>query len=380
MALSLMGNTLVCDKIVTFLEVQETIFLMRCGHDLFNAIKSVNRTSCRKLSFNWKDCHNKVNILKLYNLHCCEVYINTNFPRERYLLPLDQQTDEVCHEQRKMPSELLSLIELSNLKRLEFEFGEITQDTLKAVSTLVHLPRLSFKRTITDEGLVHLTSLQNLRTLELSECKITNNGLVQVAKLTNLTILLVDSTDITDEGLVHLSCMQNLRTLDLSECQITDNGLQHVCGLPNLNTLHLRDCMQINGTGLSHFNHDCKLSALVLYPNLNDNGLLQICKLKNLNYLHIRGNDQITIDGVDHIITDLRKLQYLDVSKCVRINIKNFTNAYLNPLLKIRWGNTCIAYINTMEYLPYTEFVDERDSLGDEYKMDRLAELYLRDD
>ena len=51
----------------------------------------------------------------------------------------------------------------------------------------------------------------------------------------------LSSTEITDEGLMHLKGLTNLRGLDLWRTQITDAGLLHLKGLTKLQNLDLRD-------------------------------------------------------------------------------------------------------------------------------------------
>src|SRR5262249_13797928 len=51
---------------------------------------------------------------------------------------------------------------------------------------------------LTDAELVHLSGLQNLKSLDLSGTKVTDAGMAQLAKLTNLEHLDLASTEITD--------------------------------------------------------------------------------------------------------------------------------------------------------------------------------------
>lgn len=54
-----------------------------------------------------------------------------------------------------------------------------------------------------------------------------------------LTWLNLCSTEITDAGLVNVGRLSDMQELDLSITKITDEGLQHLCSLTELNDLWL---------------------------------------------------------------------------------------------------------------------------------------------
>ena len=90
MSLILVENHLIGNKIVSFLNLHETISYMRSSRDHFQAI--INVQPRRTLMFNLKDCRSKVNVLKVYNLHENEVLIST-FPLLS-TFPLRRRSDE----------------------------------------------------------------------------------------------------------------------------------------------------------------------------------------------------------------------------------------------------------------------------------------------
>ena len=77
---------------------------------------------------------------------------------------------------------------------------------------------------ITDEGLKDLAKLQNLKTLFLGGTKITDAGLKEVTKLQKLKWLDLVNTQITDAGLKELVKLRDLQLLDLYGTKITDTG------------------------------------------------------------------------------------------------------------------------------------------------------------
>jgi len=75
--------------------------------------------------------------------------------------------------------------------------------------------------------------------LDLSDTKITDKGLQQVAKLKNLTRLSLDNTAISDAGLAHLQHSESLLYLNLYHTGISDKGLKNLEGIKNLKALYL---------------------------------------------------------------------------------------------------------------------------------------------
>ena len=62
--------------------------------------------------------------------------------------------------------------------------------------------------------------------VSLRGTEVTDAGLKDLARLTNLTTLVLEVTQVTDAGLKDLARLTNLTTLDLRGTQVTDAGLQ----------------------------------------------------------------------------------------------------------------------------------------------------------
>ena len=321
MSLILVENHLIGNKIVSFLNLHETISYMRSSRDHFQAI--INVQPRRTLMFNLKDCRSKVNVLKVYNLHENEVLISTflSFPLRRRS---DENKISKLKIEKYMRSEVNSLKELRNVKNLDLIFAKLTIDTLKAVSALKNLRVLSIRsnNTLSPTGLQQiLSNLTNLIDLDISDCRrITDASLKHFTGQHNLKALYLANTKITDKGLVHLSLLLNLSKLDLSDTNITDNGLVFVSNLVNLRDLYLNGCKYISGTGLSNFSNDCKLSNLSINPNVTDTGLDTIAKLSNLTQLYLRPNCQITEDAVERNFVYLKKLYVFHFNNGTRLS------------------------------------------------------------
>lgn len=80
-----------------------------------------------------------------------------------------------------------------------------------------------------------------------------DTGLRQLARLHQLTTLIVSATGITNQGLDHLLEMPKLQRLDLSHCtSIGDLGLRRLEQLRTLRYINLRGCPRITQAGLKH--------------------------------------------------------------------------------------------------------------------------------
>jgi hypothetical protein len=114
--------------------------------------------------------------------------------------------------------------------------------TLEQVARLTALQSLSIdSEAITDKGLESIASLKSLRELEIDSCPITDKGLRAIANLKSLRELEIDSCPITDAGLAAIAQLTNLRSLTLYSLPITNAGIAHLRGLTNLESLTLTE-------------------------------------------------------------------------------------------------------------------------------------------
>ena len=90
----------------------------------------------------------------------------------------------------------------------------------------------------TDEDLVNIAKLNNLRRLILSGSRVTDAGMVQLKGLTRLMCLDLSQTKVGDAGLEHLKGLANLRSLTLYSTDVTDGGVKKLQkALPNCKIL-----------------------------------------------------------------------------------------------------------------------------------------------
>ncbi|QDT01250.1 leucine-rich repeat domain-containing protein [Adhaeretor mobilis] len=136
---------------------------------------------------------------------------------------------------------------------------------------------------ISDEEVIQLSSLlHKVRYINLRETNISNKGIGQLWKLTNLEELRLSSTEIGDDGMASIGRCSSLNTLGLADTPVTDSGLLHLKKLSKLQTIHLS------------------------YTSVTAEGVIQVLKssrdtLKWLNVKHTLVDDSIAqhLQGMD---------------------------------------------------------------------------------
>jgi hypothetical protein len=97
--------------------------------------------------------------------------------------------------------------------------------------------------------------------LQLDFC--TDLDVQTVAEMTHLEFLRLDSTAVTDDGLIWIRPLKNLTTLVLASNSITDAGLQNLKGLGDLENLYL-EFVPITDAGLESLHGLTRLRQLSL--------------------------------------------------------------------------------------------------------------------
>jgi Leucine-rich repeat (LRR) protein len=100
-----------------------------------------------------------------------------------------------------------------------------------------------------DEDLQPLAQLSTIEQLRLGD-KTIDEGLSNVAELSNLKSLQIDSSHVTDRGLKQLGNLKNLESLSLQYAQVDDEGLRQLAPLAHLNFISLRHTM-VTGDGVA---------------------------------------------------------------------------------------------------------------------------------
>jgi Leucine-rich repeat (LRR) protein len=153
---------------------------------------------------------------------------------------------------------------LPDLETLEIgDKRQVTDDGLVHLAGLKNLRVLYLYRTgVKGEGLKHLRGLKRLESISLDGTPATDDAAEQVAQLPRLRWLALHNTRITDEALAHLAKTLSLEELRLSDTDITDEGLLHLHNLKSLKELSLHHT-NVTSAGISKLEQalpDCSIS------------------------------------------------------------------------------------------------------------------------
>ena len=121
--------------------------------------------------------------------------------------------------------DLIRLQMLTDLRSIDLQRTRITDDGLARLQAMSELSSLNLDDThVTDTGLGHVQSLARLRILSLCGTHITDAGLIHLRELTRLQLLWLSGTRITDAGLPHLQSMTALQTVNVTFTKVTQDG------------------------------------------------------------------------------------------------------------------------------------------------------------
>jgi len=137
---------------------------------------------------------------------------------------------------------MISLEEL-DIAHHFFPYNPVTNDGIMHITSLIHLRVLNVSHTrFADDGMNYLQSLKHLRNFIAIFCCITGASLDCLCNLEYLRYLNFSHNPITDVRLKEFHCLKFLEDLDLSNCcGVTDLGLQDLSVLTWLKHLDVCD-------------------------------------------------------------------------------------------------------------------------------------------
>jgi Leucine-rich repeat (LRR) protein len=155
--------------------------------------------------------------------------------------------------------------------------------------------------------------------LDLAQSWVTDAELARFARRTDLRSLNLSQTKITDIGLEHLKSLRGVRELDLRYAEyITDAGIAYLKGWKDLERLDLRGT-RITSRALEHVAGLTRLRSLdVAFTDVSDDGLEFLTGIEKLESLAIGGN-RMSGAGLP-LLKQLPALRRLDVSGIQRVD------------------------------------------------------------
>lgn len=197
---------------------------------------------------------------------------------------------------------------LSSLRELNLRSSSVSDEGAAHLSKLPSLSALFLSHSkVTEKGVGHLVKMRSLETLELYGNEIGDAGVERLRELKSLRRLGIGSDHyLSDDGLRHLTDLENLEWLDLSNTSIGDQALARLKNLPRLQYLRLTDTNVSDG-GLAHLRDFRSLQDLLLPAGISDRGLEHVSKVGTLRSLLVQ-HSPITDAGV----SALERLAFLE--------------------------------------------------------------------
>lgn len=198
------------------------------------------------------------------------------------------------------PEEYLELVETPTLPEpkpgdLTKAEVELTEEGLLQLSKLPHLKSLQlFERTITAKQLQAIAKIQGLASLRMIAGKIAEEGLQDLVGLKDLTklelsyfYLWYQDQSLTDVGVAAIGRLNNLKALSISVSGVAQAGFTHLANLTNLSTFKLV-ILSATDEQLKWISLVRSISHLSLERGgVTDASLVDVGKLTNLKQLNL---------------------------------------------------------------------------------------------
>ncbi|MCA9173973.1 MAG: hypothetical protein KDB14_05745 [Planctomycetales bacterium] len=183
---------------------------------------------------------------------------------------------------------------------------KVNDRTLGLVGRMRNLVRLQLRDSeITAAGLRKLSELRHLRLLDLSDKHLTDDC---AETLREMGMLFFNDTATTEKDVARPGSVDDVVSLTLHGCPLTDAGIQQFAEFKNVVYLDLRST-KVTSAGIAAVS-DMKLQWLHLeHSALTDDGLQAVGSFRTLRILGL-GGLPITDAGLKHLVT-LKQLTHL---------------------------------------------------------------------
>jgi len=226
---------------------------------------------------------------------------------------------------------LTHLRDIPRLKELVLGGDGFREDNLAILSELKALRRLYLREvTLTENGFRHLRQASQFTMLSLEHPKspITEDEILGLVSIKQLKELSLRGDSISADGLVHLKHLKYLDTLTLRGPMLTDKEIAGVGGLSKLKKLYLRGT-KITNAGLAYLkNMNCLEVLIVNLTNVDDDGITCLVGLPCLRHIGCLGT-KITDVSLEKL-AKCKQLRILDASACDNITadgVRSFKKA-----------------------------------------------------
>ena len=151
-----------------------------------------------------------------------------------------ERVDLGQEEEPTADEQIAAIKDLSHVQKVNVDLFDVTDAGLAQLAKATQLRELNLNQCdkLTVAGLAHLKGLTQLEYLTFENTAVTDDALAHLSGLTGLWVLNLNDTAVTDAGVVHLKHMSRLRELWLPRSAVTDVVLAQIKAWPELYTLN----------------------------------------------------------------------------------------------------------------------------------------------
>ncbi|MEN6626953.1 MAG: thioredoxin-like domain-containing protein, partial [Candidatus Sumerlaeia bacterium] len=229
---------------------------------------------------------------------------------------------------------LATIARLGKLKKLALFTHNATNEGLARLTALQDLEDISIYNNsgaLTIGGLNHLNALKKLNKVGAFQIVQDDSGLdlSGLAELQWLHLSIHEYQSLRDEDLAGIAHCKNLTWLGLmlTDDRITDHGMANLAELTSLQILFIGSS-RITGLGVKPLAHMPNLFNLTIRGKIDSDGLAEISKLKTISILTVATSVPISPEAMDRVKTNLTALQ-----QCVIGSDEVAAAAYCHELL-----------------------------------------------
>ena len=199
---------------------------------------------------------------------------------------------------------------LPNLRKLYLWRNKVTRLQINALAELTDLTRLNFSSgTLTDDDLEPLARLSKLRELEILPSELEGSYLRFFAGHSNLKSVLLHSSKLTVEGVSALHELQQIEKVNFEKSRFTNEHLWQLVGLKKLHHIYLNGA-QIDDDSAKAFLSIPKLRRLRVQASpLTDDFMRQVSRMGSLTYFDATSTP-ISDAGLKYL-EPLKRLDYV---------------------------------------------------------------------
>ena len=185
-------------------------------------------------------------------------------------------------------------IDANSAKASQEEAFAQSEATARAATKLRELPRSVTMLTLrweglTDASLANIAHLSRLETLTVNSSGITGDGLRHLASMSELAHIDLAGTSVTDNGLTEMPILPNVRYLSVHMGSLRNAGLARVAELPNLETLYLIGGTLSDDMASTLARMKSLISLSIEDAALGDSALAALASMSGLEYLDLQG-------------------------------------------------------------------------------------------